>query len=129
MKTVLLDTNALMAVGEFHLDIFSALREACDFPYTVAVLQGTVQELQGIAGTQRGKYSRAAKLALQLLQKHKVQVQEHMLPEGEATSVDKVLAELSRMGMLVLTQDKALKKKLKKPYLIIRQKKRVVLVR
>ncbi len=127
MKTVLLDTNALMAVGEFHLDIFSALREACDFPYTVAVLQGTVQELQGIAGRQREKYSRAAKLALQLLQKHRAGHNVHVL--AHTLPVDDALVEHSRHGFLVLTQDKALKKRLRKPYLTLRQKKRIVVMR
>ena len=66
MKHIILDTNALMAVMEFHMDIFAELAHCCDFPYQVMVLQGTVRELEELVHAGKGKYHAAAKVALTL---------------------------------------------------------------
>mgnify|MGYP001578393865 CR=1 FL=1 len=123
MKRILIDTNALMAIGEWKIDLFLALEEECDFLYTIAVLQGTINELQFIQQEQRGKYQAAAKLALALLKAKKVTI----IPSG--TDVDGALVEYSHQGYLVLTQDIPLKKRLAKPYLTIRQKKKVITIK
>lgn len=117
MKKVIVDTNALMAIGEFGVDIFSDLSE-----YKVFVLEGTVIELKKIIKEQRGKYKRAAKLALSLLKFKKIKVL-----KGDGY-VDDLLIAYSKRGYLVLTQDLGVKRRLKKPYLTIRQKKRVVVI-
>ena len=122
MKRVIIDTNALMAIGEFGIDIFSALQEGCDFEFSFAVLQGTIGELEKIFDTQNGKNVRFAKLALSLLKAKKVNVIDS---QGY---VDDVLVELSKNGDLILTQDIGLKKRLHKPYLTIRQRKKIILV-
>ncbi len=121
MKRVILDTNALMAISEFKLDVFSAVERAVEGAHSLCVLEGTVIELQRIETEQRGKYRLGAKLALQLLTQKKVKV----LPsEG---NVDDQLAAYSAKGALILTQDAALKKRLTKPYLTIRAKKNVII--
>ena len=122
MKTIIIDTNALMAIDEFELDIFSALKESCDFPYQAAVLSKTMEELGKIMEDQRLKYKKAAKMALEIIQKKKVLIIES---EGDA---DDVLVDYSKKGYLILTQDQGLKKRLKKPYLTIRQKKRIIII-
>jgi rRNA-processing protein FCF1 len=116
---VVLDTNAVMAVGEFGIDIFSELQKCCD-SYTLCVVEGSLRELKGIVAEQQGKYKRAATLGLELLKAKRVRI---LKSSGH---VDDVLAAYSKKGALILTQDQALKKKLTKPYLTIRQKKRVV---
>tara|TARA_Y100000310_G_scaffold317846_1_gene371183 strand:- start:7422 stop:7775 length:354 start_codon:yes stop_codon:yes gene_type:complete len=116
MKRVILDTNALMAIAEFKIDIFSEL-----VGYSVVTLSGVVEELQKIHDQQRGKFKRAAKLALEILYSKKVKI---IVSSG---NVDDALVELSKNN-LVLTQDIALKKRLSKPYMTIRQKKKVVVV-
>jgi len=123
MEKILLDTNVLMAVGEMKLDVFEQLREYCDFNFKIYVLQSTIEELEKIIVEQRGKYIRAAKLALSLLARKKITI---LKKTGYA---DDLLVELSQRGYLVLTQDALLKKRLKRPYLTIRQQKRVMLVR
>ncbi len=125
-KTIILDTNALMAVGEQKIDLFEELEKACFFPFKLAVLSGTVDELKKIKEEQRGKYKMAANLALMLLELKKVQI----ISSGETLEsyVDEELIRHSRQGKLILTQDKELKKHLAKPFLTIRQKKRIVLV-
>lgn len=125
MKKIILDTNALMAIAGFKVDIFSELEKACDFPFRIHVLSGTIDELKKIKEQQRGKYRRGAQLALSLLKAKKIPV---ILPAKEKAGVDNLLVEHSQAGDLILTQDIGLKKRLKKPYLTIRQKKKVELV-
>ena len=122
MKQVIIDTNAWMAIAEFKLDIFAALERDCDFSYKTAVLQGTINELQKIVSEQRAKFRQAALLSLGIIKATKVKV----LPELE--NVDDALVVHSHQGSLVLTQDAALKKRLKRPYLTIRQKKRIIVI-
>ena len=123
MKKVLLDTNALMAIAEFHLDLISELKQAGDFTFKIVVLEGSIQELQKIIREQRGKYQQAARIALTVIAAQKIEI----LPaEG---NVDDLLTAYSRQGCLVLTQDTELKKLLTKPYLTIRQKKKVILIK
>ncbi len=123
MKLVLIDTNVLLAVAQFRVDVFAEVEKCLDFPARIAVLQGTVAELRKIAQTQQGKFRRAAALALVLLKKRKVPV------VSSSQNVDQELLKHSREGVLVLTQDRALKRQLQKPYLTLRQRKLVVMVK
>ncbi len=122
MKQVIIDTNAWMAITEFKLDIFAALERDCDFSFKAVVLQGMIDELEKIVSEQRSKFRQAALLALGIIKVKKIKI----LPE--IGNVDDLLVKHSKEGDLVLTQDAALKKRLKKPYLTIRQKKRIILV-
>ncbi|MEK6809788.1 MAG: PIN domain-containing protein [Nanoarchaeota archaeon] len=122
IKQVIIDTNVWMAITEFKLDIFTALERDCDFQYKIAVLQGTIEELRKIVTEQRSKFRQAALLAIGIIETKKI----NTLPE--LGDVDDILVEHSKEGDLVLTQDAALKKRLKRPYLTIRQKKKVILV-
>jgi len=122
VKKIILDTNALMAVTEFRIDVFSELA-SLDFLYEVCILSGTVDELKKITVEQRGKYKQAAKLGLALLKAKKVKV---LQSSGD---VDDCLVKYSKIGVLVLTQDVGLKRRLRKPYLTIRQKRRVMVVK
>ncbi len=122
MKRVILDTNALMAIEEFKLKLFDELEAVCDFNYEVYVLEGTIKELKKIQEEQRMKYKRAAKLALGIIKVLKIK----QLPsQGH---VDDSLVEHSKQGDFVLTQDIGLKRRLTRPYLTIRQKKKIFLV-
>jgi len=125
MKKIILDTNALMAIGEFNLDIFTAVKEVMDVKYKIYVLDGTLDELHKIMVEQRGKFKRFAKLALSIIDAKKIEV---IVSDDACCSVDDVLVDMSKKGDLVLTQDVELKKKLVRPYLTIRQKKKVILV-
>ncbi|HLC81685.1 MAG TPA: hypothetical protein VJH68_03425 [Candidatus Nanoarchaeia archaeon] len=126
MKKIILDTNAMMAVAEFKLDIFRSLEDSCYFPYQLYVLSGTIDELQQIKETQRGKFNLAAKLALGILS---IKISAGIvLVISNKGKVDDLLAAYSKKRYLILTQDVNLKKRLFKPYLTIRQKKFVVQV-
>ncbi|MBI2572676.1 hypothetical protein HYV86_02350 [Candidatus Woesearchaeota archaeon] len=123
MSKIILDTNALMAISEFHLDVFSKIDLVVEGAHTLFILEGTIVELRRIEEEQRGKYRLGAKLALQLLDQKKVKV---LVSSG---NVDDALVDYSAKGYLVLTQDAALKKRLTKPYLTIRAKKNIFVVR
>ena len=123
MKRIILDTNALMAIMEFKLKLFDQLETVCDFNYEVCVLEGTIKELKKIQEEQRMKYKRAAKLALGII---KVLKLKRIPSEGH---VDYSLIEHSKNGDLVLTQDIGLKRRLTRPYMTIRQKKKVEVVK
>tara|TARA_Y100000310_G_C20216938_1_gene593942 strand:- start:40 stop:408 length:369 start_codon:yes stop_codon:yes gene_type:complete len=122
MKKIILDTNSLMAIAEFKIDIFSELEKACDFNYETHTLSGTIDELNKITEEQRGKYKRAAKLALTIIKTKKVKIIKSV------GNVDNKLVELSKKGNIILTQDIGLKRRLTKPYLTIRQKKKIVII-
>ncbi|MBI2146700.1 hypothetical protein HYU22_05145 [Candidatus Woesearchaeota archaeon] len=124
MKKVIIDTNALMAMVEFKIDLFAEVEKACDFKYEIMVLEGTIKELQQIQAEQRSKFKRAATLMLAVLKAKKVLV----ITAAKNVVVDDELVQQSRQGALVLTQDRELKKRLSRPYLTIRQKRIVVLV-
>jgi rRNA-processing protein FCF1 len=118
---IILDTNALMAIAEFKLDVFAELKS--NYPNDIpVVLSGVIEELEKIQTEQRGKFKLAAKLGLQILKAKKIRIVES---EG---NVDDALVEHSKKGNLVLTQDIALKRRLNKPYMTIRQKKKIILV-
>ncbi len=127
MKRVLLDTNALMAMAQFRIDIFTEVEKVLDEPYQIGVLSATIAELEKNQAEQAGKHKWAAKLALSII-KAKIKVKK-ILMIREAGMVDELLVKHSQEGDLVLTQDRELKKRLSKPYLTIRQKRRVVMVR
>ena len=122
MKKVILDTNAVIDMADFKVDIFAELHRIIDVPYQVCVLEGTMKELEKIVLGPRLRFARAAKMGLAIIQSKKVKI-----VSGEE-KVDDVLAHYSAQGALVLTQDRELKRRLTRPYLTIRQKKMVVMV-
>lgn len=122
MKKVILDTNAVMDMVEFKIDLFTELQRILDIPYQVCILEGTIKELEQIIQGQRMRFARAAKMGLAILKSKKIKI----LP-GEG-KVDDILVHYSQQGALVLTQDRELKRRLSRPFLTIRQKKVVVMV-
>ncbi|PIZ50804.1 hypothetical protein COY27_05805 [Candidatus Woesearchaeota archaeon CG_4_10_14_0_2_um_filter_33_13] len=128
IRRIILDTNVLMAIAEFKLDLISALEDTCDFHYELYVLQGTIDELNKIMDEQRLKYRQAAKLALAILKVKGIKIIPSEKESKNQKYVDDQLVDLSKKGDLVLTQDVQLKKRLNKPYLTIRQKKSVMII-
>lgn len=117
MKRIILDTNFLLAIGQFHIDIFSELSRICVFPYETYILFQTVEELENIIKTpgKRGKFE--AKLALSLI-KGRVK-----MLKAEGDFVDDILVNLADEDTIIATQDKELKKRIKTRIITIKQKK------
>jgi len=124
MKKIIADTNIWMAVGELKIDIFTELERCCDFPFRLVVLEGTLRELEKIQEEQRSRFKRAAKLALDIIKAKKIEVFPHSVGD-----VDDLLVDYSHGGFLVLTQDILLKKRLKRPYLTIKQSKLIIMIK
>ena len=126
MKTIILDTNALMAIGGFKLDVFSELERVCDFKFSVKVLDKTIEELEKIIEEQGGKHKRNAKLALEIVKKKKIG---KIKTDENKNYVDDLLVELAKKGTIIVTQDKELKERVLGvggKVMTIRQKKKVV---
>ena len=123
MKKIILDTNFLLIPAQFHVDIFSEIQRIVDFPYQLCVLDKTLDELKKIIAQQPGQHKAAAKLALALLENKKVKILKTISP----LYVDDLLVEYSHAGSIIATQDILLKKRLKKPYIFLRQKKKLIL--
>ena len=118
MKTkIFLDTNFLLIPALFKVDIFAEIERVCDFNYELLILDKTIDELNNILSTQRGKHKAAAKLAFQLTeQKIKAKQLEVIETKTEDTSknVDRLLLEIAKHEkIIVATQDKVLKQYLR----------------
>ena len=85
MKRIVLDTNFLLAVSQFHIDIFSELERILDFPYKIYVVDKTIDELNKVLES-GGKGKSAAKLALDII-KGKAEVIKGLNP-GEKVVVE-----------------------------------------
>ena len=122
-RRIILDTNFLLIPFQFRVDIFEEVKKIADFKYKLFVLDKTLDELVKIQKEQKGKNRAAAKLALQLIKKKDVKI----IKTTEDKIVDDLLAQYSRKGDIIATQDLGLKRRLKKPYIILRQKKYLAL--
>lgn len=109
MKTIILDTNFLVYCAKFKIDLFSEINRICNFPYKLAVLNKTIEELEKINPKE-----------LKLIKKF---IEKFTVLKSKENYVDKELIRLSKEGFIIATQDLELKKQLNTPIIIIRQKK------
>ena len=123
MKQIILDTNTIMALSQMKIDLFEELKRVIDFPYALCVLDKTLDELEKIRKSSNGKDGQAAKLGLSIVKAKGI-----IILKAGSGYVDDELVKFSNGGAIIVTQDKELKFRLKKPYLTIRQKKTVVMV-
>lgn len=124
MKKIILDTNLLMAIGQFNVDIFSEISRICDFKYELFVLDRQIGELEKIS-KKSGKNKKAANLALALIKEKKVSI----IKTKEKKHVDDLILEITEKDDVVATVDKNLKKRALsegKKVIFLRQKKYLV---
>lgn len=132
---VVLDTNFLLVPGQFGVDTFAELDRICDFNYEICVLPATVAELNKFVNDKNcsAKDRRAARLALQLIKAKGVLT---VKPERKVfKSADKAILDFATAGknlakVVVATQDKALRDKLKAKgvsVVVLRQKQYLML--
>lgn len=126
MKKIIIDTNFLMAVSQFKVDIFSEIKRISDFKYELCIIDKTINELESIIEKQKGKNKAAAKLALTIIKNKKLK--KIKTPAG---TVDDLIVKISNKDTIVATQDMELKRKLREkhvPMIVLRQKKYLVIV-
>jgi len=120
MKKIILDTNFLLIPGSVKVDIFAELERLCLFKYKVYVLDMTIKELEKLKAEGKGKTSKNAKLALDLLKIKKVNI-----IKTKQGHVDDLILQVADKDTIVATQDMELKRRLKAkgiPQIILRKK-------
>ncbi len=104
-KCAVLDTNVLMYIYSAKVDVFGELRLFGFSKFLVP--SGVVEELEVLRDKLGGKYSRAARFALQLIEKEGVEV-----VEVSSAGTDMALIELCKQrGCVLITNDRDLRKR------------------
>jgi hypothetical protein len=127
---VILDTNFLLIPGEKGVDIFSEIQRILSEPYELCVLDKSLKELESLVEKSAKKKSGFnAKLGIVLLKQKNLKI----LTSFSEEYADKAIVEYAEKNpenVIVATQDKGLKDKLKRiPIRVIqlRQEKYLVL--
>jgi uncharacterized protein len=114
---IYIDTNFMLIPSNFKVDIFQEIDRLCDFKYKIVILDKTIDELNKIIETQKGKHKTAASLALQLIQKKKIDKSLTIQKTSSKEDVDNILISIAKkQKIIVATQDKDLKRHLKKEH-------------
>jgi rRNA-processing protein FCF1 len=106
MNYAYIDTNAFLTLANGSR-LLEAIHKQLPY-YTAIVLDGVQTELQKI-GQGSSKDARAAKLALDIIQKQHLKTQEHSQPY-----VDTALVEIATSNDAIITLDKELQKRARK---------------
>ena len=106
MRTVIIDTNFLMLPSQFKIDIFTEINKLLFERYELCIVEGSIRELQDIAKSGKMVDRLAAKVALALVEKKNLKI----LSEEEP-KVDDEITRLSHSGVIVATNDMALKRR------------------
>lgn len=126
MKTVIIDTNFLLMPGQFKVDIYSEIDRLIIGKHELAVLDRTLEELESLTKKGTGADKRAAKLGLALLKAKGLKI----IATNQDKSVDDLLVELANKDIIVATQDKGLRARLKgsgASLIVLRSTKKLVL--
>lgn len=118
---VVLDSNFLMIPGQFGVDVFAEMERILDVKYTLVTPESVVAELRQLS-KRRSKNARAARLALQLVERKDVRVLPHHEKRADVAICEMALEE----GTVVATQDRVLQNKLRKqgvPLLTLKARK------
>jgi len=106
-KIVLLDTNAIMMMFEFHINIDSELTRLLG-SYQIFVPQRVLKELEVLSTKGRGKQRRLAKASLKLIDRYEC------LPGfTELDGDDAVIAAAEKFSAIVVTNDRELRSRLR----------------
>lgn len=116
-KKVILDTNILLAPGQFRVDIFSDIEGIMDVPYKLYIIDKTIDELEKIRKKAKLPDRQAANIALQLLDRKNI---ERLDTDGvKGKIVDDYICNLSDKDTVVATSDRKLIMRLKRNHIKI----------
>ena len=105
-RVVALDTNILLSIAKFKVDVFAEARKEFG-NVSFAVPAQVMKELQGLKG--KGKrMENAAEIAEKLIERHGAKI-----VDVNAGDADSALAELARGGAVIATNDARLRKRIK----------------
>ena len=126
MRKVFLDTNFVLKVIEWKVDLFGELRRVLDFKYDVVILDMVKFELEKYRSL-GGLKKTQGNVALLVLKKNDVRI----LRTEKKGYTDTVIVERAKKGDVVCTQDQGLKKRLKEksvPVVVIKNKSYLSLI-
>jgi len=110
MKTIILDTDFLINIAKNNIDVFDELKRICNFQYEIKIIDKTLDELKG---------KPKEKLIIALLESKNVKV----IKTKKDKIVDELIIGLKQKDLIIATQDKDLKNRVKSPIITIRQGK------
>ncbi len=128
MKKIILDTNFLLIPYKFKVDVFSEINRICNFKYDVYITNKTIDELKNIIEKQKGKNREAANFALKIIKQKSLK---RIGKTQDTRNVDNIILDLDKKGIIIATQDRILKRELRRnkiPIIILRQKKYLELI-
>jgi len=108
MKKIILDTNFLLLPSQFNIDIFEEMDRIFGKNYELLTTDGVIEELEKLSKS-LGKDGVAAKIALELLKGKNIKI-----IKTKERDVDKGILKISDRDTIVGTNDKVLRKKLRK---------------
>jgi len=129
MKKIIIDTNFLMIPFQFKIDIFSEIEKIVLEPYSLYIVDKTIDELNKIINEQKGKDKTYAKMATTFIKLNKIKIINSNDENTKDNYVDDIIVKIVDKDYIVCTQDKELKKRVKeKKAKIIEMKQRNHLV-
>lgn len=102
-QVIALDTNMLLAVEKFKMDIFSEIRGIFGSGAEIVVPLEVKKELEAIGE----KNNAAVKVAESILEKSRLQI-----VKTSAKNADDALLELAKKNIVIATNDRELRKKI-----------------
>lgn len=131
MSEVVLDTNFLMIPAVLRIDIYDEIARIAGIT-KVCTLDRSLDELKKLASTcKKAKERRSSELALEIALELQSTGKLDVIKTDDDMTVDDLLVKMSGPGLLVATQDKELKQRIRKrggKIIVLRQKKYVQLV-
>ena len=105
MKKIILDTNFLTIPYQFNVDIFEEIDRIMEEDYELITLDKVLEELKRM---KKGKDAIAARIGLELIEKKNIKV-----INTDEKKVDNAIVKLANKDMIVATNDRVLREKLK----------------
>ncbi len=105
---IAIDANILLAIANEKIDVFGQIRDEFGSKAEIIIPKQVIDELKMLAKRNK-KNEKAAEIAMQGLRKNDVKT-----AEVDAKNADGALLALAKEGAIIATNDKALKKEVKK---------------
>ncbi|HLD10789.1 MAG TPA: hypothetical protein VJB89_01795 [Candidatus Nanoarchaeia archaeon] len=121
MKIIILDTNFIIYLLKYKIQLFKEIERILYENYQIYVLDKTLEELKNLEEKGKKQNKLLTKLSLKFLKINENKIL--TIKTKENKQVDDLIKDIINKDTIIATQDKKLKKVLKCPIIIIRQKK------
>lgn len=127
MKKIILDTDFLVHCASHKVDYVEELKRILDFPFKIYIIDKTLDELDNIIKSQKGKAKADARLAKAILKAKKIP----LIRTKKDKIVDDLILESADKDTIIATTDAGLKRKLREKgisVVVLRQKSHLKLI-